>query len=68
MISRQIIKQNAKLQLGNNIFGSTWLMALLIILIESAIISVAGYCGGVPAMLVEGPLVVGGTSVFQRFP
>lgn len=64
MISRQIIKQNAKLQLGSNIFGSTWLMALLILLIESAIISVAGYCGGIPAMLVEGPLVVGVTSIF----
>ena len=64
MISRQIIKQNAKLQLGNNVFGSTWLMALLILLIESAIVSVAGYCGGIPAMLVTGPLAVGVTSVF----
>ena len=64
MISRQIIKQNAKLQLGNNIFGNIWLMALLILLIQSAILSVASYCGGIPAMLIEGPLGVGVAFVF----
>ena len=64
MISRQIIKNNAKLQLGNNIFGSIWLMALLILLIQSCIIGVASYCGGLPAMLIEGPLNVGVVFVF----
>ena len=64
MISRQIIKNNAKLQLGNNIFGNIWLMGLLVLLIQSCIISVASYCGGIPAMLIEGPLGVGVTWVF----
>ena len=35
-IDRAQVKANAKAQLGNNIFGKTWLMALVAVLIETA--------------------------------
>ncbi len=67
MISRKLIKENAKAQLGNNIFGGTWLTALLVLLVESAI---AGAVSAIPNVgivlnsLVIGPLSVGVTAIF----
>lgn len=72
MISRQIIKENAKAQLGGNIFANTWLMALLILFIEGGIITVASGiiasasagAGTILNCLVIGPLEVGVISIF----
>jgi len=70
MISRQIIKQNAKNQLGNNIFSENWLMALLVFLISSAIIGAIGglsvWAAGILGILVAGPLSVGIAFVFSK--
>ena len=65
MISRRIIKENAKAQLGNNIFGNLWLMALLVLLIESALVGAAASIGlGIAELLLVGPLAVGVVSIF----
>ncbi len=64
-IDRAQVKANAKAQLGNNIFGKVWLMALVAVLIQGAIISVASY---VPfgSLLLAGPLGIGVTLVFMK--
>ncbi len=72
MISRQIIKENAKAQLGGNIFANTWLMALLVLFVEGGIVSLAGSIivaaskgfGFILNSLVIGPLAVGSVSIF----
>ena len=65
MISRQTIKQNAKNMLGNKLFGSIWLMAVLVLFLESAILAAASSFGfGIITLLITGPLSVGVISVF----
>lgn len=63
MISRAAIKANAKAQLGNNLFGNTWLMALVVGLVYSVIIGAAGmtYAG---IIILVGPMGIGLASVF----
>ena len=64
MISRAAIKANAKAQLGNNLFGNTWLMALVVGLVYNIIIGAAGmtYAG---VILLMGPMGIGLASVFM---
>ena len=64
MINRQAIKENAKFQLGNNLFGKVWLMAVLVCLIESAILSAASSMLPVASLILAGPLGVGVAFVF----
>ncbi len=64
MISRQIIKENAKLQLGNNIFGNNWLLALLVVLIQTAVVGAVSATVSILGVLILGPFTVGVTSVF----
>ena len=63
MISRAAIKANAKAQLGNNLFGNTWLLALVVGLVYSVIMGAAGmtYAG---IIVLVGPMGVGLASVF----
>lgn len=63
MISRAAIKENAKAQLGNNLFGNTWLMALVVGLVYGVIIGAAGmtYAG---IIILVGPMGIGLASVF----
>ena len=63
MISRAAIKANAKAQLGNNLFGNTWLMALVVGLVYGVIIGAAGmtYAG---IIILVGPMGIGLASVF----
>ena len=63
MISRAAIKENAKAQLGNNLFGNTWLMALVVGLVYGVIIGAAGmtYAG---IIILVGPMGSGLASVF----
>jgi uncharacterized membrane protein len=64
-MTRQEIKAHAKQQLGNNIFGSTWLLSILVVVIVAAISSVAGsIIPGIGAMVVLGPLGYGAAYVF----
>ncbi len=62
MISRQIIKQNAKAQMGRNIFGNTWLMLLLSFFVGSALLSVSGSVPFAP-VIIAGPIAYGLTSI-----
>ncbi len=57
------IRAAARARLGNNIFGSTWLMSVVVIIIYSAIVSIAGtiYVG---TFIVAGPMMVGVAYVF----
>ena len=67
-MTRQEIKERSKQQLGKNIFGTTWLMALVVCLIESAIIGAAAgissFIGGVAALIITGPLAFGVAFIF----
>lgn len=64
MINRQAIKENAKVQLGKNLFGKLWLMALLVCLIQSAIIGVASNILPIASLILAGPLGVGVAFIF----
>ena len=60
MVENQILKDNARRQLGDRIFEKTWLMMMVIFLIYSAVISSAGSVGfGVGAVIISGPLLYG---------
>lgn len=59
-ISNSEIRAKARAALGNEIFGRTWLMALLVGLIISAILGAANsLCMGLGSLLLSGPLYVG---------
>lgn len=64
-MSRQEIKAAAREQLGRNIFGNVWMMALLACLIMSAIAYVAGLVV-VGAIIVIGPLTYGISFLFLK--
>jgi uncharacterized membrane protein len=60
MVNNYILKRNARDQLGNNIFGRTWLMMLAVYIVYSAIVSAAAYVAvGLGAIVVGGPLLYG---------
>ena len=58
----------AKAQLGNNIFGSSWMIALLVLVIVSAINGIldATGIGAVVSLLVSGPLSFGLAYLFLK--
>lgn len=64
-IDRAQIKENAKAQLGNNLFGNIWLMALLALFIQSAIMGIASYFYVGP-LILTGPLNIGASLVFMK--
>ena len=60
MVENEILRKNARIQLGNGIFEKTWLIMLLVFLIYSAIISaVASATWGIAAVILAGPLLYG---------
>lgn len=67
-MTRQEIKEKSKQQLGKNIFGNTWLLALVVCLIEGAILGAAAgissFIGGIAGILITGPLSFGVAFVF----
>ncbi len=68
-MSRAEIKQRAKDQLGNNIFGGSWLIAVVVVLVFSAIFSIVNLIPaiGVAALIIiEGPLIFGMTYLFLK--
>ena len=64
-INRAQIKENSKAQLGNNLFGNIWLMALLVLFIQSAIMGIAANLYVAP-LILAGPLSVGVALVFLK--
>ncbi len=60
MITCKELRQRARNSLDNKIFGKTWLFAILVFLINSAISGIAGsFTFGIGGMIVAGPLTVG---------
>ena len=64
-MDRKVLKQNAKQQLGGGIFQNNWLMGLVDLLIEGAILSAVSFTG-VGAIILAGPLSYGASKVFLR--
>ena len=62
-MDRPTIRQMARNDLGNNIFGRGWLMALLTGLVFSVIYSAVSSTG-IGALILYGPLAIGFTSAF----
>lgn len=68
-MNRAELKNLAKQQLGGKIFANNWLMAVVIIIITTAISSACGYIpyvGMIAAIVISGPLVVGRAYVFLK--
>ncbi len=60
MVANQVLRDNAKNQLGNQIFENTWLMMTLVLFIYSAIIGGASSASfGIGALILSGPLLFG---------
>ena len=58
-------RAKAREQLGNNIFGNKWLYALIVCLINSALLGVAStVLPGLGALILMGPLTFGLTKIF----
>ena len=58
-ISNSLIRAKARDALGNDIFGKTWLLALVLFAIYSVIMGTASSVGGVFAIVFAGPFAVG---------
>ncbi len=64
MVSNPILRERARMQLGNGIFTNSWLMMALVGIIVSAIIGLASSASvGIAAIIVSGPLTYGFHSV-----
>lgn len=60
MVSNSILRERARMQLGNGIFTNSWLTMALIYIIFSAIMSAASSATvGIAALIVAGPLTYG---------
>lgn len=64
-MTRQEIKARAKAQLGGNIFGSAWLLALVVCLIQS-LPAVIPTIGTVLSLVLAGPLAYGVAYCFLK--
>ncbi len=62
-MNRSVLKANARQQLGGGIFQTNWLMALVVMLIEGALLSAVSFTV-VGAIIVLGPLTYGVSKVF----
>ena len=63
-MSRKVLKENAKQQLGGSIFHNNWLLALLLLYIESLIVFAVSVTGIIGAVLFAGPLTYGVQKTF----
>ena len=64
MSSCSEFRARARQKLGNNIFGNTWLLALVVCLIASAILSIANVVPVIGSLLVAGPISFGLAYIF----
>ncbi len=68
-MTRFEIKMRAKAQLGNNIFGNNWMLALVVCLIVTAantLISQIPAAGAAIALILTGPLAYGTATCFLK--
>jgi len=66
-MTRQEIKLRARQQLGGQIFGNLWLMALLVCFVYAAICGAAGtILPGIGAIIILGPMGYGLSLVFLK--
>lgn len=68
-MNRAELKWRARVQLGSKIFGSSWLFAVLAVVILGVVNYVIGlipYLGRVVSLLVTGPLAYGMASMFLK--
>lgn len=66
MTSNRELRARARQQLGGNLFGSTWLMALLVLLLNSILISASTAVFGIGQIILYGPLTFGVSLVFLQ--
>lgn len=67
MAPRYELKERAKTQLGKSIFGSKWLMALLVCVIFAAIASIAGtVTAGIVLFIIQGPISYAQQYIFLK--
>ena len=64
-MDRTVLKANARKQLGGGIFQTPWLMALLVVLIEGAILSAVSFTG-IGTIILMGPISYGVSKIFLR--
>ena len=64
-MSRKQLKTLAKEQLGNQLFGNNWLIALVVLLIGYGLLSAAGFTFVGPMILV-GPISFGIAKLFLK--
>ena len=60
-MSRAEIKARAKAQLGRNLFGGTWLIAIVVLLIQSVLSSIP-----LVSIIVAGPITFGVAALFLK--
>lgn len=66
-MSNQELKQKARAQLGSSLFSNTWMVALLICFLTSAIVGAAGsVVPGIGALLVTGTITYGCERMFLK--
>ena len=68
-MTRQQIKEMAKAQLGDKIFGNKWLIAVVVIVIQIALSQLVNFIPGVgqiAALLISGPITYGVSAMFLK--
>ena len=66
MVSNSELRARARQQLGGNLFSNTWLMALLVLLLSSVIVSAGAAAFYVGQIILYGPLTFGASLVFLQ--
>ena len=68
-MTRQQMKAMAKAQLGNQIFGNTWLIAVVVVVIQTAIsylVNAVPGIGQIASLLLAGPVSFGVAAMFLK--
>lgn len=68
-MTRQQMKAMAKAQLGNQIFGNTWLIAVVVVVIQTAIsylVNAVPGIGQIASLLLAGPVSFGVVAMFLK--
>ena len=68
-MTRQQIKAMARAQLGNQIFGNTWLIAVVVAVIQTAIsylVNAIPGIGQIASLLLSGPVAYGVSAMFLK--
>lgn len=58
-MTRAEIKAKAREDLGKQLFGKTWLMALLLTVVYTIVIGASSFVGGIGQIILIGPMTIG---------